>query len=75
DTHSLVRKAIRHRMAFLRLDVWKNQLRYLHHHPSYHLAREPYELVVLSYPEQLSEQSYQAFKDCLSYQVMNSAYL
>ncbi|MDC9616275.1 GNAT family N-acetyltransferase [Xenorhabdus khoisanae] len=47
----------------------------LHHHPSYHPDREPHELVILSYPEQLSELSYQAFKDCLIHQVMKSAYL
>ncbi|WP_228005850.1 GNAT family N-acetyltransferase [Xenorhabdus sp. BG5] len=47
----------------------------LHYHPSYHPDREPHELVVLSYPEQLSKQSYQVFKNCLNNQVMNFAYL
>ena len=48
---------------------------YLHSHPSYHSDYEPHKLMLLSYPQLISEDDYQYFNHQLVNQVMNKEYL
>ena len=68
DEQSIRRKGFYERCEFV-------ENPYVHIHPPYHRGNQVHELILMTFPKEISEGMYESFREYLEYRIMENAFV
>lgn len=68
DEQSMRRKGFYERCEFV-------ENSYVHIHPPYHRGNQVHELILMTFPKEISEGMYESFREYLEYRIMENAFV